>query len=126
MKRFLTLVFLAALAANAYAVEPSKEILLDQPISDDASKHGVTLLITWPEGAVAPDHTHPGDEYAMVLDGAIEITTKDKGAKIYRVGEAYHNAKGIVHSARAMDGKPAKTLATLIVENGKPLSQKVE
>lgn len=105
----------------AHAGEPERRLLLDAPLSGDSSKHGVTLDITWPAGSMVGNHTHPGDEYAVVLEGEIEITTVD-GTKKYKTGEAYHNAKGVVHAARAVGDKPARTIATLVVEKGKPLS----
>lgn len=114
------------IAATAFAAEPSKQLLIDKPISGDEARHGVTLVIDWPVGASVGRHTHPGDEFAVVLEGAVEVTTDGEGAKIYKAGEAYHNAKDVVHSARAVGDQPAKTIATLFVENGKPLSQPVK
>lgn len=101
-------------------------MLLDEPVSGDDSKHAVTLMIDWPAGVSIPDHTHPGDEYAVVLEGAIEVTTKGTEPHIYKTGEGYHNAKGVVHATRVVGGVPAKTVATLIVEKGKPLSEMVQ
>ena len=126
MKRFLIACAVAVLALPAYAAEPGKQVLLDAAVSSDDRKHAVTLMIDWPAGASVPDHTHPGDEYAVVQEGEIEITVKGAAPYRYKAGEAYHNAKDVVHSARAVGDKPAKTIATLIVEKDKPLSQKVE
>ncbi len=127
MRQLTFVAALVALAGVAYASGdlPAKKMLLDQTVTGEEGKHGVTLVIDWPAGSVAPDHTHPGDEYAVVLEGAIEVTTKGKGTKIYKTGEAYFNAKDVVHSARAANGAPAKTVATIVAEKGKPLSQPV-
>jgi quercetin dioxygenase-like cupin family protein len=125
------LIFVAAavlLAGVAFAAGelPAKKMLLDKTVTGEEAKHGVTLMIDWPVGAVSPDHTHPGDEYAVVLEGVIEITTKGEGTKVYHAGEAYFNAKGVVHSARVVGDKPAKTIATIVAEKGLPLSAPVK
>ena len=80
------------LATNAYAVEPSKQVLLDKPVSGDDSKHGVTLMIDWPTGASVGDHTHPGDEYAVVLEGAVEVTGTRAGQPV--AGRGYLEMTG--------------------------------
>ncbi len=113
---------LFAFTLSVSAAEPLRTVLIDETVSGDESKHGVTLLVDWPVGAAVGDHTHPGDEYAYVLEGEVEVTTQGRGAKIYKAGEAYHNAKGVVHAARAVGDKPAKTLATLVADKGVPLS----
>ncbi len=128
MKHLPFIAALVLLAGVAYASGdiPSKKMLLDKTVTGEESKHGVTLVIDWPVGSSVEDHTHPGDEYAVVLEGAIEVTTKGEGSKIYNAGDAYHNAKDVVHSARAVGDKPAKTVATIIAEKGKPLSVPVK
>mgnify|MGYP002785111301 CR=1 FL=1 len=115
-----------ALALSASAAEPTRQVLLDKPLSANADTRGVTLMIDWPAGSEVARHTHPGDEYAVVLDGAIEVTTDGGGVKTYNAGEAYHNARDVVHSSRAAGGKPARTLATLVVEKDRPLSVPVQ
>lgn len=128
MKHLSFIAALVVLAGAAYASGevPAKKMLLDQTVTGDEKKHGVTLMVDWPVGSIVPDHTHPGDEHAYVLEGAIEVTTKGQGTKVYKAGEAYFNAKDVVHSARVVGDKPAKTIATIIAEKGKPLSVPVK
>ena len=128
MEKFIFIPAVLLLAGVAFAAGdiPTKKMLLDQTVTGDEHKHGVTLMVEWPVGSVVPDHTHPGDEHAYVLEGAIEVTTKGKGTKVYKAGEAYFNAKDVVHSARAVGDKPAKTIATIVAEKGKPLSVPVK
>lgn len=116
------------LAGVAFAAGdiPTKTMLLDKTVTGEDTKHGVTLVINWPVGSSVPDHTHPGDEHAYVLEGAIEVTTKGQGTKTYKAGEAYFNPKDVVHSARVVGDVPAKTIATIVAEKGLPLSVPVK
>ncbi|MFO0389793.1 MAG: cupin domain-containing protein [Alphaproteobacteria bacterium] len=123
---FIAAMILLAGVAFAAGDIPTKTMLLDKTVTGDDTKHGVTLMVYWPVGSVVPDHTHPGDEYAFVLEGTIEVTTKGQGTKVYKAGEAYFNAKDVVHSARAVGDVPAKTIATIVAEKGKPLSEPVK
>ena len=127
---FATIALLMAsgsLAAEA-PQKPAIQTILDEAYSGDASTHAVVATIDWPVGAATGWHTHPGDEYATVLQGEIGIITKAEGKQSYRVykaGEAYRNAKGVIHDARNAGTGPAKTVAVLIVDKGAPLSQPV-
>ncbi len=131
MRTFIALVVCAfALAGSpsfaADAPKPAIHPILDEPYSGDASKHAVVLMVDWPVGADTGWHTHPGDEYATVLQGEVEITTKGVGTHIYKTGEAYHNVKGVVHDARNVGVGPAKTVVVMIADKGAPLSQPVK
>jgi quercetin dioxygenase-like cupin family protein len=119
-------IVLCAMPALAQPPAPQIKMLQDEPVSDDASKHAVTATADWPPGATTGLHTHPGDEYATVLEGAVEVTTEGKGAHIYKAGEAYHNARGVVHETRTAGEAPARTVAVFIIDKGAPLSQPVK
>ena len=114
-----------ALSAAVRAEPPQIKILLDEPVSGDESKHAVTATAYWPPGAATGLHIHPGDEYATVLEGALEVTTQGK-ARLYKAGEAYHNARDVVHETRAAGTQPARSVAVFIVDKGVPLSEPVE
>jgi len=119
--------FTPAFAADA--PKPVVTPILDDAYSGDASKHAVVANVEWPVGADTGWHTHPGDEYATVLQGTVAIITKANGAqsmRVYKTGEAYHNVKGVVHDARNIGEGPARTLIVMIADKGKPLSQPVK
>ena len=46
---------------------------------------------------VNPEHSHPFDVRAMVLDGALTLTSEGK-TTTYRAGETFTMAKGCLHS----------------------------
>ena len=113
-------------AQFAFAEPPTLHLLADEPVSNDPAKHAVVATVDWPAGADTGRHTHPGDEYATVLEGTIEVTTDGKGAHVYKAGEAYHNARGAVHDTRNVGDGPAKTSAVFIVDKGVPTTTPVK
>ncbi|MGQ0740815.1 MAG: cupin domain-containing protein [Alphaproteobacteria bacterium] len=120
--------FLTAPLAAADAPKPDIRTLIDTSYSGDASMHAVVAMVEWPVGADTDWHTHPGDEYATILEGEIAVITKEGGAQrllIYKAGDAYHNRRDVVHLARNAGKAPAKTLIVMIAEKDKPLSQAV-
>ena len=133
MKTLIATVTLALLLSSASfaadAPKPVIHLILDESYSPDASKHAVVMTVDWPAGADTGWHTHPGDEYATVLEGEIGIITKADGKQSYRVykaGEAYHNVKGVVHDARSAGQGPAKTVVVMIAPKGAPVTQPVK
>ena len=136
MKTFIVIAAITiALAGSPTFAEdeaPPKPVvhpILDEPYTPDASKHAVVMMVDWPLGADTGWHTHPGDEYATVLEGEVGIITKAGGAQsyhVYKAGEAYHNVRGVVHDARNVGDGPAKTVVVLIAPKGVALSQPVK
>ena len=125
----IALAVLPSLAADEAPPKPALHPILDEPYSPDASKHAVVIMVDWPVGADTGWHTHPGDEYATVLEGEVGIITKSGGAQsmhTYKAGEAYHNVRGVVHDARNVGDGPAKTVVVLIAPKGAALSQPVK
>lgn len=127
MRTFIALaaIVFATPSFAADAPKPAVTPILDESYSEDASKHAVVATAEWPVGADTGWHTHPGDEYATVLQGTVAIITKANGAqsmRTYKTGEAYHNVKGVVHDARNVGDGPARTLIVMIADKGKPLT----
>ena len=52
---------------------------------------------TTPGAKVNPEHSHPFDVRAMVLQGALTLTTGGQ-ATTYRAGEIFTMARGCLHS----------------------------
>lgn len=72
-------------------------------------------------GAVAPRHSHPGEEIIFVLAGGLEYQVGNDPPVKLRSGEVLFIPAGVVHSARNLGDEPATELATYIVEKGRPL-----
>jgi quercetin dioxygenase-like cupin family protein len=52
---------------------------------------------TTPGAKVNPEHSHPFDVRAMVVQGALTLTTGGS-SRTYRAGETFIMAKGCLHS----------------------------
>jgi quercetin dioxygenase-like cupin family protein len=88
-------------------------------LTADPNKETVMIRLDWPPNVSTPWHTHPGDEYATVIDGSL-ITQRDgEEPKTVAAGQAYHQPEGVVHIAKTGD-QPATTINVFVVEKGKP------
>ena len=99
--------------------------LLRGPVTGDPNKETVMIMVDWPPGVTTGLHTHPGDEYATVLEGSIIGQKQGEEPKTFTVGQSYHNETAVVHEAKSGE-KGAKTINVLVVEKGKPLVQPVK
>ena len=81
----------------------------------------VQVRVDFAPGAVAPEHSHPGEEIAYVIEGSLEYRLEGKPPVTLKAGEALFIPAGAVHSARNVGGGNAAELATYVVEKGKPL-----
>lgn len=101
--------------ALPYKVTP----LATAPLTANPSKETIIVRIDWPPNVSTPWHTHPGDEYATVLEGSL-ITQRDgEEPKTVTAGQAYHQPEGTVHIAKTGD-QPATTINVFVVDQGKP------
>jgi quercetin dioxygenase-like cupin family protein len=100
---------------------PNITVLADEPLSDNDRMHVVVGLTNWPPGGATLRHYHAGDEYAIVLEGAVEIDNDGEAPHIYKAGQAYHNKRGVVHVARNANNGPSKLSFVLITDKGSPL-----
>jgi quercetin dioxygenase-like cupin family protein len=72
-------------------------------------------------GAVAPKHSHPGEEIIYVLEGTFEYEVEGKPPVTLTAGGVLFIPAGTNHSAKNVGSGTAAELATYIVEKGKPL-----
>ena len=78
-----------------------------------------------PKGEVGK-HTHPGNEVAYILQGALELSVEGQAARTLKEGESFSLAANTVHSAKNVAKGPTKVLVTYIVEKGKPIATPVK
>ena len=72
-------------------------------------------------GAVAPKHTHPGEEIIYVLEGSLEYQVEGQPPKTLKAGDVLFIPYGVVHSAKNVGSVKGAELGTYVVEKGKPL-----
>lgn len=95
--------------------------VLRSTLSGDDKKETVVAFAEFAPGATTGRHTHPGDEYATVLEGSLELLVEGREPRRVSAGEGYHNARGVVHETRNIGTGNARVLSTFVIEKGKPL-----
>lgn len=102
---------------------PSITPLQRTTVSGSDTLEAVTVMVMFEPQGTTGWHTHPGDEYATLIEGTLEIRYKDKPPRRVNAGEAYHNVRGIAHETVNIGKSPARVVSTFIVDKGKPLLQ---
>jgi quercetin dioxygenase-like cupin family protein len=117
-----TLVLLGLLGTTAWAQLPglSRTDLLKQPLSVPG-RELVQVRVGFAPGTFAPEHRHPGEEVAYVLEGTLEYRLDGGPPIVLQAGETLFIPAGALHSARNVGVGNASELATYVVEAGKPL-----
>ena len=97
--------------------------LLKTAIEGMEGKEAIMYVAELPPGAAAGKHTHPGEEFAYILDGTLTLEPQGQAPKTYKAGEVFHNPAKMVHDAKnASTTAPTKVLVFLIAEKGQPLA----
>lgn len=95
----------------------------------DLVRHDLTLpgreviqvLVEFAPGAEAPNHSHPGEEIAYVVEGTFEYTLAGQPPVTLKPGESLFIPAGTPHSVRLLGSGKGAELATYVFEKGKPL-----
>ena len=113
----IALVVSPGLAQNGEQVKP----VFEHIIPNAEGKSMVAIVVTYAPGGKSPAHHHAGSAfvYAHVLSGAIRSQVDDEPAKVYQVGEGFHEVPGSPHriSENASDRDPASLLAVFVVDS---------
>ena len=88
---------------------------------DVPGREVVQVRVDFAPGAVAPEHSHPGEEIAYVIEGLLEYRFEGKPPVTLKAGEVLFIPAGATHSAKNVGSGNAAELATYFVEKGKPL-----
>jgi quercetin dioxygenase-like cupin family protein len=112
------------IAAAALAAAPAPTISRTDLQRHDLSVAGretIQTRVDFAPGAVAPRHSHPGEEIVYVLKGSLEYRLDGQPPVRLDPGGVIFIPYGVVHSAANVGDGPASELATYVVEKGKPL-----
>lgn len=133
MKRWLVSGAAVALAATMGAAlvlaqppEIKSKLLQHESVSGVPGKETFMIFVEFAPGATTGRHIHHGDEYATVIDGELQLNVDGEAPRIVKAGDAYHNRADVVHETKNVGTVPAHTIATLVVEKDKPLSDPVK
>jgi quercetin dioxygenase-like cupin family protein len=118
-------VLIASAGATAQLAHAQQAGVTRDPVltrdSAIAGREIIQARITVAPGVVAARHSHPGDEIAYVLSGALEYQIDGQPPVTLKPGDALFIPSGAIHSAKNVGDSPATELATYFVEKGKPL-----
>ncbi|QJR14705.1 cupin domain-containing protein [Usitatibacter palustris] len=117
-----------ALCACAIAQTPPAGIKRTplQRFDIEGGKEVIVGLAEIAPGASAGRHTHFGPETGYVIEGTSLLEIDGEPPRTLKAGDSYYIPAGKIHDAKAVGDKPAKVIATYIVEKGKPLATPVQ
>jgi quercetin dioxygenase-like cupin family protein len=102
------------------AVGETVTTVADRPIPNVPGKRLVSLTVDYLPGGYSTSHHHAASAfiYAYVISGEIKSQVNDEPVRVYKAGEYWFEKPGSHHrvSANASDTKPARLLATFIVD----------
>lgn len=116
-------IFLIMIGNHAHGEAPTFTVtpLLKTTLTGDGSKEVFVGRAEFSPGASTGVHTHPGDEYATVLEGTLELRVQGLEVRRVSAGEAYHSPKNVVHETVNTSNKSAVVISTFVIDKGKPL-----
>jgi quercetin dioxygenase-like cupin family protein len=107
------------IAVMAVAQQPAIKRTPLQTVDFPAGYNVVSFIAEIPEGCVGR-HTHPGVESTYVMEGEAILKVAGQPDRTLKAGDSFQIPPGVPHDACATKGQSYKSLATLIVEKGKP------
>jgi quercetin dioxygenase-like cupin family protein len=84
---------------DAITVEPMSELITRQMWNGE---HATVARVVLLRGAVVARHSHPSEQFSMVLSGALEFELPD-GKHLVRTGEMLYIPQGVPHAAVALE-----------------------
>jgi quercetin dioxygenase-like cupin family protein len=109
-------------ASNAQQPGPNITLIMEAPITGQPDKVFSLLRLEWPPESMMFLHSHPGDEYGMVIKGAYAVRQMDGQWKTYTAGEGFLVPAGVVHEEKNMTVSTT-TIHACVCEKGKKLLQ---
>jgi quercetin dioxygenase-like cupin family protein len=109
-------------AAQATATGP--KVVFEHDVPDLTMKEWSAsgVEVSYGPGQSSPPHRHPGITIAYVLEGEIVSKVGDAPERTYKVGEMFIESPNQLHavSRNASTTRPARLLAVMLSEKGKP------
>ena len=123
----IVLVSFVSVDANAQVQIPGVKMttILKTTLFGDDTKETLISSAEFAPGVTLPRHTHPGDDYTVVLQGTLELIVEGREPRRVSAGEAFHVPSGLVHYVRVLGDTPVRTIAIWVIEKGKPAMQPI-
>jgi len=127
--RSITRIAAAALVVAAASMAPAASAELPGTQRRDLLRHDLSapgreviqVLVEFAPGAMAPRHSHPGEELVYVVEGVLEYQIDGRPPVTVKAGEVLFIPSGGIHAVKNVGSGKAAELATYIVAKGKPL-----
>jgi quercetin dioxygenase-like cupin family protein len=109
-------------AVTGALAQANEEVLLKQPLQGLDGKEVNIVLMEVPPGFQTPSHTHPGDLFVYVLEGAVEIELESGEKLAASAGEViYEPPDQPMVGRNASSSEGARLLIFQVGDEGKPL-----
>ena len=109
---------------NAQDQPITRTELLTANLAGIEGKEAYIYIADVKPGGGGPRHTHYGDEFVYILEGALVVMPDGKEPITLKQGEIAHLSPDVVHAAKnGSESEPAKVLVFLVVEKGKPRAE---
>lgn len=123
----LTVTMSAAVPVMAQQAPPATKVtaLLKEVLADVPGREVTMITLDIPPGGGSAPHRHPGHHvFGYVLEGSYKLKLDQGEEKILTKGQTFYEAPGQLHavSANASATEPAKVLAVIVAESGKPVT----
>jgi len=119
---FATFLALSSVVAAQQVGDIKRNVLSKEDLGSVPGHEGLLVRVEFAPGAREGKHTHPGEVFAYVEEGAIILNVEGKPTVTVKAGEVFFIPAGKVHWGENAGKTPAKALVTFVVEKGKPLS----
>jgi quercetin dioxygenase-like cupin family protein len=131
VRRFLglaTLILASGLSHTALAQDPPgvRRTELQRHDLGVPGREVVQMRIELDPGVAFGRHRHPGEEIIYVIEGAPEYRIEGGPPVTLEAGGVLFVPAGAIHSAKNVGSGNGAEIATYLVENGKPLVERVK
>jgi len=125
----LTLAMTVTAVAPARSQQPAPATvvttLLKQAMAEVPGREIIVITLDIPPAGGSAPHRHPGHHiFGYVLEGTYRIKLDQGPETLLTKGQTFHEAPGQLHavSANGSQTEPAKVLAFIVAESGKPIT----
>ena len=108
--------------AQAPATGPQSTRFFNTPLEKDPSREVRLQMVVHKPGPGNPFHTHPGDQWEVVIEGEITYMVRGQPPRVLKVGDSVHIPRGTVHRNQNMTDKPARSIELNIMDKGQPVT----
>lgn len=98
-------------------------LLTRGPLPSDRRREVLVVSIQMAPGVSTGLHDHPGDEFATLMQGEIELLVDGEDPRVVRAGDAYHIPEGVTHQTRVTSSVAARTITTYVITRGHPIAR---